>query len=66
MYNLTDSKLNRTVDWSAWLLEFYVLAISGKVPTCDSAHSWRLYRAAPLGYQARQHHDLISHYVTLF
>ena len=39
-----------------WLLEFYVLAtsnvISGWVPTFDSAHSWRLYSAVPLGNQA--------------
>ena len=37
-------------------LLFYVLAtskvISGWVPTCDSAHSWRLYGAAPLEDQA--------------
>ena len=26
--------------------------ISGRVPTCDSANSWRLYTAAPLGNQA--------------
>ena len=36
-------------------LLFYILAtfkvISGCVPTCDSAHSWWLYSAAPLGYQ---------------
>ena len=34
---------------------FYILArskvTSGWVPTCDSAHSWRLYNAAPLGNQ---------------
>ena len=36
-------------------LLFYVLAaskvISGQVPSCDSAHSWRFYSAAPLGNQ---------------
>ena len=36
-------------------LLFYVLAsfkvISGRIPTCDSAHSWRLYSAASLGHQ---------------
>ena len=35
------------------VLLFYVLAtsrvMSGRVPTCDSAHSWRHYSAAPLG-----------------
>ena len=39
-----------------WLFEFYVLAtcneISGRVLTCDSEHSWRLYSAAFLGDQA--------------
>ena len=38
-----------------WLL-FYVLAtckvISAQVLTCNSAHSWQLYSAAPLGDQA--------------
>ena len=37
-------------------LLFCVLAtskvISGRVPTCDNAHSWRLYSAAQLGNQA--------------
>ena len=37
-------------------LAFCVLSafkvISGRVPTRDSAHSWRLYSAAPLGNQA--------------
>ena len=41
---------------SGWLLLVYVLAtskvISGRVPTCDSAQSWRLYNTAPLGDQA--------------
>ena len=36
-------------------LEFYILAtykvISERIPTCDSAHSWRLYSATPLGVQ---------------
>ena len=35
------------------LLEFFILTapkiISEWVPTCDSAHSWRRYSAAPLG-----------------
>ena len=39
-----------------WLLEFYILAtskvISGWVLTYDSAHSWQLYNAVPLGDQA--------------
>ena len=38
-----------------WLLEFYNLAtckiISERVPTCDSARSWWLYSAVPLGDQ---------------
>ena len=46
------------------VLEFYVLAtskvISGRVPTCDSVHSWRFYSAATLGDQINQHHDPIS------
>ena len=50
---------------NGWLLEFYTLAtskfISGWTPTCNSAHSWWLYSAAP----GRQHHGLISHSVTL-
>ena len=37
-------------------LLFYALAtskaISGRIPTCDSAHSWSLYSAAPMGDQA--------------
>ena len=40
----------------ACLLFFYVLAtsmvISGREPIWVSAHSWRLYNAAPLGHQA--------------
>ena len=39
-----------------WFLEYSVLAtfrvISGWVLTCESAHSWQLYSAAPLGDQA--------------
>ena len=39
-----------------WLWGFYILAtskvISGRVPTCDSAHSLLLYSAAPLRDQA--------------
>ena len=38
------------------LLLLYDLAtskvVSGQVPTCNSAHSWWLYSAAPLGHQA--------------
>ena len=43
--------------WKVWycLLDVYVLAtstvISGRIPTCDSAHSWRLYSTVPTGYQ---------------
>ena len=41
-------------------LLFYALAtskaISGRVPTCDSAHSWRHYSAAPLGNQGTAHY----------
>ena len=48
-------KLNK-LEIYCWLLEFYVLAtskvISGRVPICDSAHSWRLYSAVPPGNQA--------------
>ena len=40
----------------ACLLLFYALATSqvtsGRVLTCDSVHSWRLYNAAPLGEPA--------------
>ena len=46
-------------NWPCWvccLLLFYVLAtsvvISGRVQTCDSAHSWQLYSAALLRDQA--------------
>ena len=39
-----------------WLLEFYILAtfksISGRLPICNSANSWQLYSAVPLGDQA--------------
>ena len=34
------------------LLSVYVLATSRWVPTCDSAHSWRLYSAASQEHQA--------------
>ena len=27
-------------------------SLSGRVPTCDSAYSWRVYSAASLGHQA--------------
>ena len=35
--------------WLAgWLVFFFFYILSTwKVPTCDSAHSWRLYSAAP-------------------
>ena len=48
-----------------WLLGFYYLAtyvLSGHLPMCDSAQSWRLHSAAPLGNQAVSTHDLISHW----
>ena len=38
-----------------YLLKFYILTsnvISGQVPTCDDAYSWRYYSAASLGNQA--------------
>ena len=51
------------------LLLFYILAtstvISGRLPTCDSAHSQRLYSAAPLGDRATSTSEVISHSVTL-
>ena len=41
---------------SSFVCLFYILAtsevISGRVPICDSRHSWRIYSAAPLGDQA--------------
>ena len=51
-------------------LLFYVLAtpkviISGRGPTCESMHSWRLYSAASLGHQAActmTCHPTRSHY----
>ena len=49
--------------------EFYILVtskvISSQAPTCDSAQSWWLHSAAPLGKSGHRHHDLISHTVTL-
>ena len=51
-----------------WLLEFSVLStskvISGWIPTCDSVHSVTL-KCCPTGNSGRQHHDPISHSVTL-
>ena len=51
------------------LLSFYVLAtsnvISGWAPTSDSAHSWRLHSAAPLGNQTAStmtRYPIQSHY----
>ena len=47
-----DSYENMKEVGVGWLLEFYVLTtskvMSAQVPTCDSAHSWRLYNAASL------------------
>ena len=40
------------------LLEFYALSTSGRVLTCDIAHSWRLYSAARLGDQATRTHSV--------
>ena len=41
---------------NVYLLLFYILTtskvISGRVPTCDIAHSWRLYSAVSLEHQA--------------
>ena len=34
---------------------------SGRVPTCDRAHSWQLSQCCPTGTTGCQHHDLISH-----
>ena len=49
---------------SSWLLEFYTWAtsnvISSRVQTCDSVYSW-----CPTGRSGHQHHDLISHSITL-
>ena len=57
-FNLSPLRgCTRDSGWSVgrWMLEVYILAtskvISGRVPTCDSAHSWRIYSAAPLGDQ---------------
>ena len=51
--------------WFVFLLLFYVLAtcksISGWVPTCDIAHSWRLNSVTSLGYQATSY-STQSHY----
>ena len=51
-------------------MEFHIFAtskvISGRVPTCDSAHSLRLYSVVPLRNQVGQlHHDPISQTVAL-
>ena len=50
-----------------WLvLEFYVLATStviwGLVPTCDSAHSWRLFNAVPQAGRSMTWYPTQSHY----
>ena len=51
----------------SWLLEFYVLAtftvMSGQTLTSDSALMVILY--CPIGKSGQQHHDLITHLVTL-
>ena len=44
-----------------WLLEFCIL-VTFKVPTCDRAHSWQLYSAAPLKNQAMTEYPTQSHY----
>ena len=48
--------LSQGTVWIVCLLLLYVLTtskvISGRVPTCDRAHSWLLYSAAQLGNQA--------------
>ena len=59
-YN-TDDTFNQEHIWfssmhGAGLSLFYILATSkvrsGRLPTCDSAHSWQLYSFASLGHQA--------------
>ena len=44
-----------------WLLGFHVLAtskvISGRIPTWDIAHSWRLYSCCPTERPGHQHHS---------
>ena len=48
--------MHTTTNKIDWLLELYILAtskdISGRVPTCDSVHSWHLYSVASLGDKA--------------
>ena len=64
-----------TVSWYerghhiSWFLKLYILTtskvISGWVATCDSAHLWRFYSAAPLGDQTTSimtWHPTQSHY----
>ena len=52
-----EDALRRKVDGLIFcLLLFYVLSnyskvILGRVPSCDSAHTYKLYSAAPLGNQ---------------
>ena len=52
-----------------WLFKFYPLTtskvMSWWVLTSDSVHLWLLYSSAPLRNHAAQHHELISHSVTL-
>ena len=52
----------------SWLLEFYILATTktvwGWAPTYDSVHLLQIYSAVT-GRTGHQHHDLISHSVTL-
>ena len=51
----------------AFCLLFYVLAtsngISGRVPTCDSANSWRLYNTASLEHQTPWPDIPLSHII---
>ena len=54
---------------SVYLLLFYVLAtskvISGRVPTCDSAHPLASLQCCLAGTPGHQYHDLNSHSVIL-
>ena len=51
------------------MLCFYVLStskvMSGRVPTCDSEHSWRLFYYYPCCKSGHQHHDLTFSTLTL-
>ena len=72
-HQLSPLKLNKgseTFIYSrVYLLLFCILATSKvktwQVLTCDSAHSWWRYSAAPTGKPGHQHHDPIPHSVTL-